>query len=56
MYRLFSTSMDHIQFSETNSLTLAMYKAQSFAINMRVRTIVLTPSVRTITFSKKVML
>lgn len=55
MYKLYSASLDHIQFSETNSLTLAMHKAQSFAINMRVNTIVLTPSGRTITYSKKGM-
>lgn len=56
MYKLFSASLDHIQFSETKSLTLAMDKARCFAVNFRVKTIILTPSGRTITYSKKGML
>jgi|CXWK01.1.fsa_nt_gi hypothetical protein len=53
MYKLFSASLDHIQFSETNSLELAMYEARCFAVNLRVRTIILTPSGRTVQFDKQ---
>ena len=53
MYKLFGSSLDHTQFSETKSLTLAMHKAQSFAENLRVKTIILTPSGRTIQFDKQ---
>lgn len=47
MYKLFSASLDHIQFSETKSLTLAI------AENLRVKTIILTPSGRTVQFDKQ---
>ena len=53
MYKLFGSSLDHIQFSETNSLTLAMDEARCFAENLRVKTIILTPSGRTIQFDKQ---
>jgi len=53
MYKLFSASLDHIQFSETKSLTLAMDKAKYFAENLRVKTIILTPSGRTVQFDKQ---
>lgn len=53
MYKLFSASLDHIQFKETESLTLAMDEAKCFAENLRVKTIILTPSGRTIVFDKQ---
>ena len=52
MYKLFS-ALNNIQVLETNSLTLAMIHAREFAVSLHVRTKILTPSGRTITYSKQ---